>query len=365
MSAIYVLSNPKESNKYKVGIHSGGLIDLEKRYKTYIPNVVVHWFIMTKNAKDVEKLFKDLHESYREPNLTARSSEWFIMPLDQIIKSILLLISLNLEVEKSINGTIIVDLAEISDDETDSVESSETDAEDSELKETSFPILYIKQVLALEHTISSEVSFHKDAEGLTCIPTSIIYNDYKEWSLTNNFKVLAQTIFSNIISNVIGKTVTVRKNRCFKVKEDILVDVVENADSKPKLNKKMRRVIDPIQITKTMMDSLKEPIEKLEDWYIVNSGIGMRKNFIKSQFSKTRIQEVCDIICENFVQSKQLISRTEFNKIINGIIRQKTKLVKGVRSGELVCAIVFLDLDIVIDEDDEDNIIQIFIEQSH
>lgn len=98
-NTIYILSNPRIRGEYKVGIHRGGLRKLQSRYETYIPDVKIHYLIVNVQAREIENKFKILNSISRVPFKRKREnknlSEWFKMPLDQIISCLLLILAGN------------------------------------------------------------------------------------------------------------------------------------------------------------------------------------------------------------------------------------------------------------------------------
>lgn len=95
-NTIYILANPRILGEYKLGIHQGGLQKLQNRYRTYIPDVKIHYMIENIHARKIEKQFKNVHADSRIPFELKRGgenlSEWYEMPLDQIITDLLLMI---------------------------------------------------------------------------------------------------------------------------------------------------------------------------------------------------------------------------------------------------------------------------------
>lgn len=89
-TVLYVLSNPSIKGLYKVGIHTGSLKQLIKRYATYIPNVEVHLFIKNIDARVIENRFKKHYKEYRVPiEHTGRMSEWFTLKMFTIVTYII------------------------------------------------------------------------------------------------------------------------------------------------------------------------------------------------------------------------------------------------------------------------------------
>lgn len=92
MSAIYILSDQANSGRYKVGSHRGSLKQLRSRYITALPNLQIHYFIQTPHAKIVEESFKRQYSQFRVDNSNGNPSEWFALPLDNIIVGISMLL---------------------------------------------------------------------------------------------------------------------------------------------------------------------------------------------------------------------------------------------------------------------------------
>lgn len=90
---LYILSDPNSKTEcYKVGSHTGSLKKLISRYQTSIPKVKINYFVETNKAADIENKFKQLHIDSRIHNRSGSLSEWFEMPLDKIIVSMINLI---------------------------------------------------------------------------------------------------------------------------------------------------------------------------------------------------------------------------------------------------------------------------------
>ena len=103
---VYVLSDRSNTGKYKVGSHTGTLSKLKSRYITAIPDLEIHYFVETSNAKYIEDRFKEIHRSDRFTNSNGNLSEWFILPLDQIISTLLAIINKH-QIISSLGTTII------------------------------------------------------------------------------------------------------------------------------------------------------------------------------------------------------------------------------------------------------------------
>jgi hypothetical protein len=89
MSSIYILKSGSScEDVYKVGICSNGKNKLISRYLTYIPDVLVHFYYDTHNAKQIEKNIKSTFKDFRIPNSNNLSSEWFNLPLETLIDCI-------------------------------------------------------------------------------------------------------------------------------------------------------------------------------------------------------------------------------------------------------------------------------------
>lgn len=120
-SRIYILSNPRVLGEYKLGVHTGNLRKLQARYETYIPDVTIHYLIENVKAAEIEQQFKELHSELRVPFARKREgaglSEWFKMPLHDMITCLLImLVGKNYGFDGRKNFTIIQLLDEIVDD---------------------------------------------------------------------------------------------------------------------------------------------------------------------------------------------------------------------------------------------------------
>jgi hypothetical protein len=93
--AIYVLTDLDREplNKYKIGSHKGHISKLRSRYITSMPNLTICYFMETNNAKNVENEFKSSHIQERIYNDQQNLSEWVIMPLNEIFKSLCVIIA--------------------------------------------------------------------------------------------------------------------------------------------------------------------------------------------------------------------------------------------------------------------------------
>lgn len=78
MSKFYCISTFNASPKhYKIGIHSGKVKELIKRYTTgtLTPQIDVHMFIETPHARSLESYIKDALKDYRLSNMNDNQSE--------------------------------------------------------------------------------------------------------------------------------------------------------------------------------------------------------------------------------------------------------------------------------------------------
>lgn len=82
-----------ESIKYKVGSHNGTLNKLVARYITALPQLRINYFIYHEDAINIERKFNNLFYDYRLINKNGITSEWFIMPLNNIITNLSNIIS--------------------------------------------------------------------------------------------------------------------------------------------------------------------------------------------------------------------------------------------------------------------------------
>lgn len=98
-TVIYVISDPLNESvgRYKVGLWSRNKESLITRYITYHPEMNIHYFVETNKAFDVESIFKENNKDKRVKNIRGRRSEWFVMPLAEIIQQLDYLISVDIE----------------------------------------------------------------------------------------------------------------------------------------------------------------------------------------------------------------------------------------------------------------------------
>lgn len=93
MSVIYILSDSSNPNdQYKVGIHSNSFEELLSRYITEVPQVKIYYFIYVDKAKEIEDIFKFKFYNQRIQNINGNISEWFNMPLIDIVVELLKII---------------------------------------------------------------------------------------------------------------------------------------------------------------------------------------------------------------------------------------------------------------------------------
>jgi hypothetical protein len=118
-TAIYVLEDLDCSNKgHKVGKISGCKHYLRSQYIRSMPHPNIVYFKFNLYAEEVERQFKQIYYSYRVSNDKNNKSEWFLMPLDEIIRGmdhLILTITANNEhiinpssVETPINNTKVL-----------------------------------------------------------------------------------------------------------------------------------------------------------------------------------------------------------------------------------------------------------------
>lgn len=96
--SIYVLSDSLNANegKYKIGTHSGIIDDLVNRYVTYLPKLIIYFYIRTPLALKIENHFKEQFKSNRIVNIHGNESEWYRMSLEEITKVINCILNTNL-----------------------------------------------------------------------------------------------------------------------------------------------------------------------------------------------------------------------------------------------------------------------------
>lgn len=90
---IYVLSIPRISGEYKVGIHSGTVGQLYSRYSTSIHDVKIHLIIERVDARKIELRFQELRQRYRiNKKHSGNPSEWFKMKLSTIVLDLIMIV---------------------------------------------------------------------------------------------------------------------------------------------------------------------------------------------------------------------------------------------------------------------------------
>lgn len=85
---IYI-SSDKINKRCKLGSHEGNIHKLIKRYKTYIPDVNIHYFVPMKNARKIETIFKKNNKEYLvTTEVNNGKTEWYSLDLDTMIKKL-------------------------------------------------------------------------------------------------------------------------------------------------------------------------------------------------------------------------------------------------------------------------------------
>lgn len=108
-TAIYVLSDPtRVPVTYKVGSHTGSLQKLKSRYITAIPDLMIHYFIVTPHAKAIEDAFKRQCLQNRLLNVNGNVCEWLDIPLEDIVMRVSTL-TLQCQVQL-VDGTAVIEL---------------------------------------------------------------------------------------------------------------------------------------------------------------------------------------------------------------------------------------------------------------
>lgn len=105
-TVIYVVSDGSNHvDRYKIGSHTGSCEKLISRYITAIPELIIHCFIETKKAPDIELRFKTIYKDKRILNIKGNYSEWYLMPLNSILLNINKLLNINFSiVEHEVKG---------------------------------------------------------------------------------------------------------------------------------------------------------------------------------------------------------------------------------------------------------------------
>jgi len=90
MTHLYVLTDPDKfiSSSYKIGIHTGDIISLRKRYITSLPNVRILFFREMSNSRVLETKIKKKFFEKRQTNCNGHTSEWFVCELFDILSYI-------------------------------------------------------------------------------------------------------------------------------------------------------------------------------------------------------------------------------------------------------------------------------------
>ncbi len=90
IESLYIISNPlfESVNRYKVGFHTGSREHLISRYITILPDLNIHMFYESQIASQVENTLKHLYRNERIPNINERLSEWYVLPLSELLNGI-------------------------------------------------------------------------------------------------------------------------------------------------------------------------------------------------------------------------------------------------------------------------------------
>lgn len=95
MQGIYVISNETymQINKYKVGKHTGNLTKLISRYKTYLIDPIICFYVISENYSRLEYDILQSLKAQRIKDGNGKLSEWVIHPLPKIINTINVLVN--------------------------------------------------------------------------------------------------------------------------------------------------------------------------------------------------------------------------------------------------------------------------------
>lgn len=89
-TTVYVISDPlnESVDRYKIGSHTGTINKLVSRYITSLPELKIYYFEKTPLPLDIEAYFKRTSGPKRIININNNKSEWYIMPLQDIISTL-------------------------------------------------------------------------------------------------------------------------------------------------------------------------------------------------------------------------------------------------------------------------------------
>lgn len=110
MSVVYVITdgdNPT-TDRYKLGSHTGDYGKLLTRYITIMPGARILYFVQTLKALEIESKFKLIHQDKRISNVNGHPSEWYRIKIDEMLKTIGILLVDNhcIEVKENTNTEI-------------------------------------------------------------------------------------------------------------------------------------------------------------------------------------------------------------------------------------------------------------------
>lgn len=104
MKNIYILSDSTHIKEgiYKLGAHKGDMESLVNRYITPLPDLKIFCFIHTANFSFIEHWFRKKYNDQRIVNVRGNSSEWYRMPLEEMIQEILSLLQIKISFTDSL-----------------------------------------------------------------------------------------------------------------------------------------------------------------------------------------------------------------------------------------------------------------------
>lgn len=183
---IYIINDGQDTNKCKVGFHTGTLNLLRKRYITSLPNINLVFYLKVDN-NNLEKDIKNEFEKFRILNDNDRLSEWYNIDSLQIINFIIL---------KKIDKPVLtaqIEMKEVNTQTKIEKVNTYTQTENSELMLTdTFQIFVNTIIIKQEHDrIQTEISM------------DILFSNYKKFCESNNMRNMfkSKKSFVNQIKN--------------------------------------------------------------------------------------------------------------------------------------------------------------------
>jgi hypothetical protein len=88
MSGIYIITNLEkmDGNIYKVGKHTGSQRKLLSRYRTYLIDPIIIFYVPSSETSELEKKLLELLKAHRINDMDDGETEWVKLPLADLLK---------------------------------------------------------------------------------------------------------------------------------------------------------------------------------------------------------------------------------------------------------------------------------------